>query len=109
MAVYKGPLMDAVQSLEDDIDDELRDARKYAEKALRFADLTPAAADLYAKLSAAEMDHMAMLHKCVVQLIDLYRREHGAPPDEVLTIYDYLHQRHIQAAADVARIQAMRE
>ena len=109
MAVYKGPLMDAVQSLEDDIDDELRDARKYAEKALRFADLTPAAADLYDKLSAAEMDHMAMLHKCVVQLIDLYRREHGAPPDEVLTIYDYLHQRHIQAAADVARIQAMRE
>ena len=55
------------------------------------------------------MDHMAMLHKCVVQLIDLYRREHGAPPDEVLTVYDYLHQRHIQAAADVARIQAMRE
>ena len=47
---------------------------------------------------------MAMLHKQVIRVIDLYRREHGDPPVEMQTRYEVLHEVHI---ADAAKVRMM--
>ena len=45
---------------------------------MRYKDEYPAQARTLDALSRQEMDHMAMLHKDVVTLIEEYRRDHGS-------------------------------
>ena len=74
---------------------------------MRYKDEYPAQARTLDALSRQEMDHMAMLHKDVVTLIEEYRRDRGEPPAEMLARYNWLHERHIKAAAEVRVLQVM--
>ena len=58
-------------------------------------------------LSAQELDHMNSLHSVVVQLIDQYRRMNGDPPAEMKAVYDFLHKKHIEHAAEVGILRSM--
>ena len=67
----------------------------------------PAPAKTFYDLSGEEMRHMSMLHAEVETVIQKYRQEHGEPPEKMKAIYDYLHEKQIERAADVRRLQDM--
>ena len=68
---------------------------------------TPALADLFYELSLEEMGHVEKLHKEVADLIAEYRTDHGDPPKEMMTLYDYLHEKHIGMATEIKVKQGM--
>ena len=99
--------MQIIKKLEDQIGEELHDAKKYIKCALKYKDENKDLAALYFKLSNEEMNHMEMLHKMVVEIIDDYRDEHGEPPAEMLAVYNYIHEKHIDKAKDIKTLQSM--
>ena len=96
-----------VEKLSKMIDEELDDARKYAQCALNEKDEHPEVADVFFKLSGEEMEHMKMLHDSAVELIEAYKKEKGEPPADMLAVYNYLHKQHIEKATDVRTMQRM--
>lgn len=89
------------------IEDEIEDAKRYAEEALALKDTNKAAADLRFKLANEELQHMAMLHAEIVKMIEKYKAENGEPPADMMYRYDYIHKMHIHKAAKVKGLLAM--
>lgn len=99
--------MKEIKELEDQIGEELHDAKKYIKCALKNKDENKKLADLYYKLANEEMNHMELLHNMVVNIIDDYRDEHGEPPAEMMAVYNYIHEKHIDKAKDVKMLISM--
>ena len=83
------------------IDEELCDSEKYIDCALNHKDSDRELADLFYALSGEEMDHMERLHAQIVRIIKEFRSQKGDPPEGMKAIYDYLHERYIQHAAEI--------
>jgi len=96
-----------IKKLSEMIGEEIKDADKYIKCALKYKDDLRSLADVFFQLSNDEMKHMQLLHSEVVKIIDDYRETEGEPPAAMLAIYDYLHERHIEAAAEVKASQAL--
>lgn len=99
--------MKLIQMLCEMVDEEIGDAHKYAKCALECKDTHPNLSKVFFDLSAAEMQHMTMLHTEVAKLIEKYRQEKGEPPEGMKALYDYLHQKQIDKAAEVKTLQGM--
>lgn len=89
------------------IDDELEDAEKYARAALELKDSQPELSRAVYSISQQEMEHMNILHGQVVNLINDYKKTKGEPPAAMLAVYDYIHKKQIDEAAEVKNLQAM--
>ena len=99
--------MKLIQTLSDKISEEISDATSYAKMALEQKDERPDLARVLYNISVQEMEHMNMLHSAVVDIINKYRQEHGEPPSEMLAVYNYLHERQIENAANAKAMQTL--
>ena len=61
--------MDKICDLSAYIEDEIEDAHKYADAAVRYKEEDPGLAQLFYDLSMAETDHMQKLHNWAVKAI----------------------------------------
>ena len=99
--------MKIIKCLADQIADELKDAEKYIELALKWKAEQPETADLFYELSKEELGHMERLHDAVQELIEKHREENGQPPRDMMTLYEYLHEKNIVAATEIKVKQGM--
>lgn len=93
--------MKIIKCLSELISEELHDAEKYIDLAMKWRNDEPDTADLFAELSAEEMGHVDKLHDEVTELIEEYRKEHGEPPKDMMVLWDYLHEQHIAKATEI--------
>lgn len=99
--------MKEIKILMEHVEDEIQDAKRYAELALEYRDSDPETAEMFYKLSCEEINHMNTLHKDVVRLIGEHRREKGEPPADMMAVYEYLHKRAVRKAEEAGILQAM--
>lgn len=99
--------MKIIKKLVKMIDEELSDAEKYADCALKMREENPSLAMVFYNLSLEEMKHMNMIHAEVVKIIDAYRKEHGDPPAAMLAIWEYKHEEHVEWAEKITAMQMM--
>ena len=99
--------MKIIRCLNEQIEDELKDADKYIELAMKWKDDEPEAAELFAELSEEEMGHAGKLHENVVERIKEYRDKHGEPPEVMMELYEYMHRKHKETSMAIKVKQGM--
>lgn len=99
--------MTIIKCLAEKIEEELQDADDYIELAMKWKDEEPDAADLFYSLSTEEIGHMEKLHKEAENLIQAYKAKHGEPPRDMMTLYNYLHEKHVAKATQIKVKQTM--
>ena len=95
-----------IKELVKQIDEELKDARKYAEKAIKHKDEHKSLADIYYMLSMEEMKHVGILHGEVVKIIREYQEKSGETPAVMKAIWDWKHEEHIEEAHEIEMMQS---
>lgn len=99
--------MKLIKKMSKMIEDEIEGAECYVKMALKLKDERPELARMFYTLSTDEMGHMGKLHDAVVDVITQYRKEEGEPPAAMQAVYEYLHSKHIDDAAEVKAMQEM--
>ena len=99
--------MKIIKCLAEKIEEELKDANAYIDLAMTWKDEQPDSAKVFYELSLEEMGHVDKLHAEVARLISEYRQQTGEPPKEMLTLYNYLHEKHVAEAMSIKVKQGM--
>lgn len=99
--------MELIKKIEDLIEDEICDVKKYAKLAVEMKETHPALARVFYDISTQEDTHQQMLHSEVVKIIEQHKRTHGEPPAAMMALYDYIHKRHIDKLAHARHYQEM--
>ena len=97
--------MKLIKKIEELIEEEIHDQKKYAKMAAELKTEHPMLAQLFYNISTQEEGHASALHNEVVKIIEHYRKEHGDPPAAMQAVYDFMHERHIEKAAEAKRYQ----
>ena len=97
--------MKLIKELEELIEEEIHDVKKYAKMAVEVKDEYPMLAQVLYTLSTQEDSHQAALHAEVVKIIENHRKLHGEPPAAMMALYEYLHKKHIEKLAEARRYQ----
>jgi hypothetical protein len=99
--------MKLIKELEELIEDEIHDIKKYAKMAVELKPEHPQLAQVLYTISTQEDSHQQALHNEVVKIVEQHRKEHGEPPAAMMAVYDYLHKRHVEKLAEARRYQEM--
>lgn len=99
--------MKLIKELEELIEDEIHDVKKYAKMAVELKEGNPSLAQVLFTISTQEEQHQASLHTEVVKIINEYKRTKGEPPAAMQAVYDFMHKRHIENMAEARRYQDM--
>ncbi len=99
--------MKLIKELEELIEDEICDVKKYAKMAIELKHDNPSLANTLYTISTQEDTHQSMLHSEVVKIIQEHRKNHGEPPAAMMAIYEYVHKKHIDKLAEARRYQEM--
>ena len=99
--------MKIIKCLNEFIEEEIGDSEKYIKKALEIKEEFPEVAEVLNVLSGEEMKHMQLLHNQVVKLIENYRKTKGEPPEPMLAVYNYLHEKAIDEVKEIKILQQM--
>ena len=97
--------MKLIRDLEEYIEDEIQDIKKYAKMATEVKNDYPTLAQVLFNISAQEDGHQAAIHNEVVKIIEEHRRNHGEPPAAMMAVYDYLHMKSIDKLAEARMYQ----
>ena len=99
--------MKIIKTIAEKIEEELHDADAYINLAMSWKEEQPDAADVFYELSIEEMGHVDKLHDEVTVLISNYRQKTGEPPKDMLTLWNYLHEKHVAEAMSIKVKQGM--
>lgn len=102
-----GDNLKIIEKLTEMIEEEIEDSIKYGKCALKYKEENPKLAEAFYDLSMSELDHMNILHKQTVNIIDEYKRNKSEPSVAMLAIYEYIHNRHIEKVAEAKTLQSM--
>ena len=97
--------MKLIRDLEEYIEDEIQDIKKYAKMATEVKNDYPTLAQVLFNISAQEDGHQAAIHNEVVKITEEHRRNHGEPPAAMMAVYDYLHKKSIDKLAEARMYQ----
>lgn len=97
--------MKLIKKLEELVEDEIHDVKKYAKMAAEVKAEYPSLAQVLYTISTQEDSHQAAIHTEVVKIIEDYRKKHGEPPAPMMAVYEYLHKKHIENLAEARRYQ----
>ena len=99
--------MKIIKCIAEKIEEELHDADAYITLAMSWKEEQPGAAKVFYDLSLEEMGHVDKLHVEVTELISEYRQKTGEPPKDMLTLWNYLHEKHVAEAMSIKVKQGM--
>ena len=99
--------MKIINALSEKIEEEIEDAKSYAEMAIKYKEEYPELARTLYTISTQEMEHMNLLHNEVTSIIKKWRDMNGEPPADMMAVYEYLHKRHIEKAVEAKNMQSM--
>ena len=97
--------MKLIKELEELIEDEIHDVKKYAKMAAELKEKYPTLAQTLYSISTQEDAHQAAIHSEVVKIIDEFKKNGGEPPAAMMAVYEFLHNRHIENLAEARRYQ----
>lgn len=97
--------MKLIRDLEELIDEEIHDIKKYAKMAAEVKHDHPTLAQVLLTISAQEDAHQSALHAELQRIIEEHRKAHGEPPATMMAVYDYLHKRSIDKLAEARLYQ----
>jgi hypothetical protein len=97
--------MKLIKELEELIEDEIHDVKKYAKMAAALKAEHPSLAQTLYTISTQEDTHQAAIHGEVVKIIEQYKKTNGEPPATMMAVYEYVHKKHIDALAEARRYQ----
>lgn len=100
-------MMKVIKDIVKNMREEIEDAEKYAWAAVRAKAEHPDLAEVYNRLSNAEIEHAGMLHKQAVEIIDKYRRDGHETPVAMQAVWEWEHERYMEELAGVKRILEM--
>lgn len=89
------------------LNDEIDGADEYIKKAVEVKEDYPSLAKTLFEMSNEELRHVDLLHNEVAKLISEYRRENGEPPEAMLAVYNYEHEKEIDHVAKIKALQSM--
>lgn len=99
--------MTKIKMLVDEINDELCDAKKYAEESLSYkAKGDTGWANRYKEMSQDELKHASFIHERAVTEIEQLKRVY-TPPVEMLDKWEKAHKEYVEKAAWIKQMLAM--
>lgn len=90
-----------------DIGESLENAECYAKEAVKHKEQFPAMASTYARIAQDELNHVDMLHRHAVEMIESKERSGAEVPASMRAVWEWEHEKQIDEAADVRRLLDM--